>query len=132
MICRVVASSLLIACFMPGVSRAQREPPSPTEITIRPAKAPVPALKYRLLPEARDQVPGNAAVFYHRAIEMILESRGDEQARSAKVKPSPSAPRSDDQTIFDWVSGPLRDIPRDEARQALARFRQALHEVELG
>jgi hypothetical protein len=132
MICRVVASSLLIACFMPGISRAQREPPAPTEITIRPAKAPVPALKYRLLPEARDQVPGNAAVFYHRAIEMILESRGYEQLQSAKVKPSPSAPRSDDQTVFGWVSGPLRDIPRDEARQALERFRQALHEVELG
>jgi hypothetical protein len=48
------------------------------------------------------------------------------------VKPSPSAPRSDDQTIFDWVSGPLRDIPRDEARHALERFRHALHEVELG
>jgi hypothetical protein len=132
MTCRVVASSLLIACFMAGISRAQREPPAPTEITIRPAKAPVPALKYRLLPEARDQVPGNAAVFYHRAIEMILESRGYEQLQSAKVKPSPSAPRSDDQTISGWLSGPLRDIPRDEARQAVERFRQAMHEVELG
>jgi hypothetical protein len=132
MIRRIVASSLLMGFVMPGISQAQREPPAPTEITIRPARAPVPALKYRLLPEARDQVPGNAAVFYHRAIEMILESRGYEQAQSAKVKPSASAPRSDDQTIFGWVSGPLRDIPRDEARQALERFRQALHEVELG
>ena len=132
MIRRIVASSLLMGFVMPGISEAQREPPAPTEITIRPARAPVPALKYRLLPEARDQVPGNAAVFYHRAIEMILESRGDEQAQSAKVKPSPSAPRSDDQTIFGWVSGPLQDIPRDEARQALERFRGKLHEVELG
>ena len=132
MIRRIVASFLLMGFVMPGISEAQREPPAPTEITIRPARAPVPALKYRLLPEARDQVPGNAAVFYHRAIEMILDSRGDEQVLSAKVKPSTSAPRSDDQTISDWVSGPLRDIPHDEARQALERFRQALHEVELG
>src|SRR6516162_9867631 len=115
MIGRVVSSLLLITCFMSAVSRAQREPPAPTEIMIRPAKAPVPALKYRLLPEARDQVPGNAAVFYHRAIEMIMESRSYEQLQSAKVKPSPSAPRSDDQTISGWLSGPLRDIPRDEA-----------------
>ncbi len=128
----IVASSLLMGFVMPGISEAQREPPAPTEISIRPARAPVPALMYRLLPEAHDQVPGNAAVFYHRAIEMILESRGYEQAQSAKVKPSPSVPRSDDQTILGWVSGPLRDIPRDEARQALERFRQALHEVELG
>jgi hypothetical protein len=132
MIRPLVASALLFACFMTGISRAQREPPAPTEITIRPAKAPVPALKYRLLPESRDQVPGNAAVFYHRAIEMILESRGYEHIQSTKVKPSPKAPRSDDQTIFGWVSGPLRNIPRDEARQALERFRAALHEVELG
>ena len=132
MIRRVLASSLLIVCVMPDIAQAEREPPEPTQIIIRPARAPVPALKYRLLPEARNQVPGNAAVFYHRAIGMILESRSDEQIQSAKVKPSPSAPRSDDQTIVGWVSGPLRDIPRDEARQALERFRNAMHEVELG
>src|SRR5947209_4708791 len=36
-------------------------------VTIRPAAAPVPALKYEFLPEFRDQISGNALIHYHRA-----------------------------------------------------------------
>ena len=53
-------------------------------ITIRPAASPVPALKYSLLPKPDEQVPGNAAIFYHRAIEQLLERRIQE-------RPSPAA-----------------------------------------
>src|SRR5262249_40285465 len=77
-------------------------------------------------------VAGNAAVFYHRAIEMVMSIRYYDQVRSEKVKPAPTLPRIDDAAISGWISGPLRDIPRDEARKAMAVFRQALHEVELG
>ena len=34
---------------------------------MRPAPAPVPALKYALLPEVRDLKPGNAVLLYQRA-----------------------------------------------------------------
>ena len=44
-------------------------------IMLRPAAEPIPALKYRLLPERGALVPGNAAVFYHRAIEMLDQAR---------------------------------------------------------
>ena len=53
--------------------RAQEEPAKPTQIVLRPAAAPVPALKYQLLPEHRTLVPGNAAIFYHRAVELMLD-----------------------------------------------------------
>jgi hypothetical protein len=36
----------------------------PTRVTLHPMAAPTPALKYRLLPEVADQIPGNAAVYY--------------------------------------------------------------------
>lgn len=36
-------------------------------LTIAPAPAPSPALRYRLLPELRDRTPGNAALLYYRA-----------------------------------------------------------------
>src|SRR2546430_10675727 len=36
-------------------------------LTVPLAKAPVPALKYALLPELRQQSPGNAALLYYRA-----------------------------------------------------------------
>lgn len=39
----------------------------PTRLTLSPAPAPAPALKYLLLPELKDQTPGNAALEYYRA-----------------------------------------------------------------
>jgi hypothetical protein len=50
-----------------GVLSAQTTPPPPISLTIRPAAEPVPALKYQLLPDLRDQTPGNAALLYFRA-----------------------------------------------------------------
>lgn len=49
--------------------QAQPEPP-PIPVTIlpvTPAAAPVPALRWKLLPELRDTTPGNAALLYYRA-----------------------------------------------------------------
>src|SRR5207253_1905227 len=37
------------------------------KLTVAPAAAPKPALKYLLLPEVRDLTPGNAALAYQRA-----------------------------------------------------------------
>ena len=67
----VVCFLALAASLLPWAARGEDEPetPPPTVITIRPAASPVPALKYSLLPERREQIPGNAAIFYHRAIE---------------------------------------------------------------
>ncbi|HEY7326729.1 MAG TPA: hypothetical protein VH592_03755 [Gemmataceae bacterium] len=39
----------------------------PIKLTLSPAAAPSPALKYLLLPELIDQTPGNAALEYYRA-----------------------------------------------------------------
>jgi hypothetical protein len=39
----------------------------PIKLTLSPAAAPSPALKYALLPELKDQTPGNAALEYYRA-----------------------------------------------------------------
>jgi hypothetical protein len=53
---------LLLASALP----AQAEP-KVVRLTAQPAAAPVPALKYQLLPELRDLHPGNAALLYQRA-----------------------------------------------------------------
>jgi hypothetical protein len=37
------------------------------KIKLQPAAAPIPALKYRLMPELRELKPGNAVVLYYRA-----------------------------------------------------------------
>src|SRR5262249_47251222 len=61
----------------------QEEAAKPTQISLRPARAPVPALKYQLLPERRTLVPGNAAIFYHRAVEAMLDKYSSMRAQTA-------------------------------------------------
>lgn len=53
------------ACVLP----ANAQPPAvpSVKLTVRPAAAPDPALKYQLLPELLDQSPGNAALLYQRS-----------------------------------------------------------------
>jgi hypothetical protein len=67
---RVFLSGLV--CVGAGsLATAQPKPlpkPDPTvRLMLRPAAAPVPALKYHLLPDLIDQTPGNAVVLYYRA-----------------------------------------------------------------
>ena len=104
-------------------ANAQEGAVKPTPIVLRPAAAPVPALKYQLLPDHRTPAPGNAAIFYHRAIEMSLEQQSREQrARSrteAELDPGLGARSA------------LSDSARP-AKRLLEASRNALHEVELG
>jgi hypothetical protein len=109
---------------------AQPPAPPPTEITLRPAGEPVPALKYRLLPDRRALVPGNAAVFYHRALEFSADIRGRRLIQRSTANKPPV--KSVEEQVASWVSGPIGQIPREEARQQLAHFENALKEVELG
>lgn len=53
----------LAALFLVGAA----DPPDHTiRLTVAPAAAPTPALRYPLLPELRDTSPGNAALLYYR------------------------------------------------------------------
>ncbi len=109
-----------------GPAMAQGDPPV-TPFVLHPARAPVPALKYRLLPDRRDQVRGNAAVFYHRAIEFMLEIRD-----SAMIWKKDPQYRTDVEAMGDWNSGPIAAIPLDRARAWLDRHRRVLIEAEMG
>lgn len=99
------------------VDAQESKPPPPTVLTIHPAKQPDPALKYRLIPERRELVPGNAAIFYHRANLMIATAGKDPKG---------------DEKAFGWLAGPAKDVPLEAARSYLERFRNELHEAELG
>jgi hypothetical protein len=64
MIRRVASLALLLAG---AVNARAQAPEPPIKLTLRPAAAPTPALKYVLLPELADMRPGNAALHYQRA-----------------------------------------------------------------
>jgi hypothetical protein len=113
-----------------GIVKAQDEPPAVVSVVLRPAAAPVPALKYALLPERSSLVPGNAVLFYHRAIEWILGDRARHQPVPDKQKRR--AADSDEQAAYEWVNGPIAAIPLDRARAWLDQRQFVLHEAELG
>jgi hypothetical protein len=65
---------LVASLFLVGGARAEEpsQAPQPPAIPVikmplQPTAAPVPALRYTLLPELRDTTPGNAALLYYRA-----------------------------------------------------------------
>lgn len=78
----------------------------PTKITLHPAAAPTPALKYQLLPPFMDRTPGNAAVFYGKVkAEKNAYFRSEEWAEK----------------IGRWVDAPLEELRREEARVSFGR-----------
>jgi hypothetical protein len=90
-------------------------PDEPRKLRLRPAAAPTPALKYRLLPELADMKPGNAALLYQRAhsFEWWTTIRRLEYYHE----------------ISDWLDRPFKEVPRDKV-DFLRQF-PALHEVDL-
>lgn len=108
----LILSALLFVVPRAG---AEAQPGDTVVLTLRPARPPRPALKYVLLPELRDQTEGNAALHYYRAA--LLRGKEDDAAAERASK---------------WADLPPRDLPREEVRAYLGRYRGLLREVEAG
>ncbi len=121
-----------LACAVPltaaaAPASAQDEPPPVTRIVLHPAAEPVPALKYRLVPGRAELVPGNAAIYYHRAIEIMLEA----QAQHAADPDPARRTRYLDMEKNEWSQSPLKDIPLEQARDYLQGYHRVFPELEL-
>jgi hypothetical protein len=108
----------LLVLLAAGAAAAQTRPPGEFHLTLHPAALPVPASSYRLLPDGRELVPGNAAAIYYRAF----------------------APLADNTSLFDvvkggqwdlWLEMPLKDLPRAEVAAKLEMVGPLLHEFDL-
>lgn len=123
---------ILFAQFLAEVHQPPPKPElKPTVIALRPAPEPKPALKYRFALSRVEKTPGNAAIYYHRAIQMLLSKRNAETATARPVAGKP-ATESAEMKISNWIMGPIKDIPLAEARTLLAQYQQVLRETELG
>jgi hypothetical protein len=107
--------TLLALLLVAGPTPAAGQPPL-VRVSIHPQAEPVPALKYQLLPTLEEQQPGNAAVFYHRA--MLIRSQ-------LQVTPELDLKES------AWLEVPLRDLPRADVRKAIEKYRNVFHEIDL-
>lgn len=84
------------------------------EFVVSPAPAPVPALRYALLPLDPDRTPGDAAPIYLR-----LRAEGAD-----------AGPRDASKKAVEWLGRPLRDFPASEAREFFERWSDQLAQIE--
>jgi hypothetical protein len=85
---------------------AAQEPEQPVRLTIHPAPAPSPALKYQFVPEPADLQPGNAALLYYRAFSpewfhWLREPHVMDKIEAATQQPLKDLPHKD----IDWLLG---------------------------
>ena len=125
-------SSGVVLIVLDARSRPPNEPaPPPRMLVVHPAGEPIPALRYSLLPRSAELIPGNAAIFYHRAIEFLLSDTYRRQIRALKTKESSETASSEAQ-VKEWLAIPPSQLPLDTVRRLVDEHRRILHEVELG
>ncbi|MGH7176507.1 MAG: hypothetical protein ACREJC_03915 [Tepidisphaeraceae bacterium] len=100
---RFVPTMVLLALVLPAFSPAQTAPSAQElKLTVSPAAAPVPALRYRLMPTFADKTPGNAAQTY--LLGLLL---------------APKFTEEQEKQLDELLKVPLDKFPRDEAREFL-------------
>ena len=139
---RTLRALVVVALFGGAAAnaRAADAPPPPPaadmtdviRLTVRPAALPVPALKYRMLPEVADQQPGNAAVLYLTAARQMTEARANAVAGTANPKPVDAPRPADDSDLIDsLLDAPLESFPKHKARELVNRYAAALDQFRL-
>lgn len=114
--------------LMVFVSRPLAQPAPaipPINMPIMPAKEPVPALRWQLLPELRDTTPGNAVMLYYRAFnpEWWGQYRRDPQTvhtfDKAMTMPLSELRELSQREPISWVreSAMLKEVDRAARRQ---------------
>jgi len=113
-------SALLLLVLPAPVLWAQDKSSSPwgidRSLSVSPASAPVPALKFRLLPLNSELKEGNAVPIYLR----LVHEQNDAARKYWTERPKP------------WNGMPVDRIPLDEARKFLQDHRRLLRQLELG
>ena len=85
-------------------------------LTVTPAAAPVPVLKYRLYPSFSDRKPGNAVPIYLR----LAHERSDAWKKLLLEKPD------------QWNKLPLEKLPLAEVKEFLDKYKYNFRQLELG
>jgi hypothetical protein len=87
-------------------------------LILHPAASPSPAMKYPLLPELRDTIPGNAVTHYRQAVKIMKQDAPPQRDWYPGME--------------QWLAVPLKDFPREEVGKFLKQCETTFQEVEAG
>jgi hypothetical protein len=116
-----VAAVLALAQQLQPSAAAQQLPP-PVRLTVGSMAAPVPALKYTLLPQLRDRQRGNALLLYYRAFSPEWQRHRQTPGYLDKVADANDKPLRDlkpaeiDSLVRGFYSGILKEVDRGARR----------------
>lgn len=87
---RIILSAFALLLLGFALNAGAQQPPDIVKLSIGPAPAPVPALRYRLLPTLEEQTPGNAAPIYYRALlaNAAIKLTKEEEDAYSKIEES--------------------------------------------
>lgn len=101
-----------------AAATAEADDIHPVPLILHPAAEPSPALKYTLLPQLIDTIPGNAVIHYRQAVKNMKRD---------------APPQSDWYPAMDrWMAAPLKDFPRQEVGNFLKPCETTFEEVDAG
>jgi hypothetical protein len=109
-----LAPALLTALALTAPATAQPSDVPAVKLTVSPAAAPTPALKYELFYHLKDRLSGNAATRYNRA---FLIQNPDDKAPELKQ-------------LQTWLDTPADQFPAKQVREYLARHSDRLRELD--
>jgi hypothetical protein len=116
---KLVLTSLVL--LLSAVPIGAQKAPEPISLTFHPKAAPVPALKFRLLPELEERTPGNRALLYYRSFspEWFTNLRHNPKVyeKIAEARKTPLGRLSD--LKIDWLTSSkmLKEVDRAARRE---------------
>jgi hypothetical protein len=109
-------SALIAVGSQPASGPASQPPEGPQVVRLRvtPAAEPLPALRWRLMPDVLDTKPGNAALLYYQALGALA-------GNSEENRPD----------FYELLKMPLAQMPLPKAKEAIGRYSAPIRLIKL-
>lgn len=108
--------AFLVLLLFPAFAQAQLPP---VKLTVDPAVETRPALRYELLPGARDRVPGDAMLHYLKA-----------KAAKPPLERDPVKLLKESNLVLAWEEAKIDQLPVKEVAEYLRKYRSLFRELE--
>lgn len=125
---RCFVLTLVMAWSQQALWATPQVPGDPRLISAKPASAPTPSLKYRLLPASTELTPGNAATLYYRTFSFLTEAPNN--FKNTLLGGWQKDDKGEEYSQVErWLKMPLKDMPQQSVEEFLGMFSTYIREL---